>query len=546
MLLAGWPNATAIAVPEPPVRLIRWAGEGVILPGRGGEDLIRLVAEARWERGQAIDSARFALRVALPDGRIQRSAFPVETPPGRSRIDVLVPAAAVRDRLPSAVRVELAVIDAATGNAVSNVLAAGIGAFPRPRGAAKVDDRGPFGWGRPLSEPPRVLPRPGPDGVRFARIAGDGDVPGFFLATTEATNQQVGRRLPGYDPRAGRSDEFALDGPDQPAIGLTPGKARDYLKALGAADPLHFDYRLPTRAEWLRAARGGNAGPFWWGDQPTHPEGANFLGPEAALEADATADASTKYRANPFGLFHTFGNADEWATLPAGGFARLGGHFRTEPAASPSEVAVVGADALGPDPFVGVRPAFDLPAEVGADLIRKALGTDAALGRVAVAFDPDRAIATLTGPVPDAAARRFAASRLEPLWFLAAVVDRLQTPVVPPGRLARLGPPTAPPRRVGSLGRSAVEVTLPVAWSDPLPVAGSAWWVNVYLPGGGHVAHRLGEPGPGRSNRVAVRVESGRWDGQAGPSRQAALSLGAPASTVDNPRIVSDIVPISR
>ena len=47
-------------------------------------------------------------------------------------------------------------------------------------------------------------------------------LPGFFIATTEATVRQVGARVKGYDPRANRSDEFALEDPDQPAIGLTP------------------------------------------------------------------------------------------------------------------------------------------------------------------------------------------------------------------------------------------------------------------------------------------------------------------------------------
>ena len=541
--LSGIVPSLTLATPGPAVSLVRWAGEGVIIPGRGGGDVVRLVALARWDEGTDATRRGFALRVKGPDGRVETQGFAAETPPGGSRVVVLVPAEAVRDRLPNAVQVQVQVVDTATGQAASNVLTAGIEAFPRPRGEARVDDPGPFGWGRPLQGAARVLPRPGPDGLRFARIVGQGDQPGFFVAVAEASNRQVEARLPGFDPKKGRSDEFVLDGPDQPAIGLTAGQARAYLKALGEADAMRMAYRLPTRDEWLWAARGGQAGSFWWGDSATYPDGANLLGPEPALGDDATAavEGRSGYWANPFGLLHTFGNVAEWATLPDGRFARMGGHFRTEPAATPSEVLVVRDDAVGPDPFVGVRPVFDLTAEAGAVAIRRALGDDRAMRAIAVTFDPDTATASLTGPVADASIRREADEKLEPLWFLAAVADRLQTPVVPPGRLARLGSPSRPPRRSASLGRPYVETILPVAWLDPLPVSGSMWWVNVYFPGGRHVAHRLVQAEPGRSKRLIVRVEGRDWGSDESGFPAVALSLGAPAPRADDPRIVSDV-----
>ena len=51
------------------------------------------------------------------------------------------------------------------------------------------------------------------------------------------------------------------------------------------------------------------------------------------------------------------------------------------------------AGTVGPDPYVGVRPAFVLTAEQGAQLVREALRKDARLANVRVAFDPDRATA---------------------------------------------------------------------------------------------------------------------------------------------------------
>src|SRR5262249_22231987 len=163
----------------------------------------------------------------------------------------------------------------------------------------------------------------------------------------------------------------------------------------------------------------------WWGIEPTYPAGANFLGTEPALTSDSTASNSPmlrgpRWQRNPWGLLHTFGNVAEWATDPAGGTVRLGGHFRTEPTAPRPEVAVADADARGPDPYVGLRPAFDLDATQGAELARQALRGTRELAALAVAFDPDRATARLTGHVADPATRRAADRRLAGLWFLAA------------------------------------------------------------------------------------------------------------------------------
>ena len=545
-ILAGLPN---LARAGDLVHLSRWAGEGVVVRGQGmGGDVFQLIAEAEWDRSAPRDPDRYSVRVAFPDGRVETRPFPVDYPPGRRRFSVYIPAQPLRDLVPSAARVAVTVVDAPSGSTVSNTLMAKIEDFPRPKGDASASDPGPFGWGKPLDGPERILPNAGPDGLRFARVVGSDGSPGIFLATTEATVDQIGRRLKGYDPKVGRSDEFALEDPLQPAINLTPAKALEYLKALGESDPSGVGYRLPTSEEWTRAAKGGKPSAFWWGDEPTFPEGANLLGPEPALAGDATAPSqppatSPTFKANPFGLAHTFGNAAEWATDPAGGFARMGGHFRTEPASPLPEVKVEKPEELGPDPFVGVRPAPDLSPESAVALIRKRLAADPKLAGIAVTFDPDRAVATLNGPVADSSTRRSADRLLEGLWFVAAVENRLQTAPLGENQLAILGPPAGPARRFAVLDRTFVEIPLAVRWLDPLPVHGSAWWVNIYPPGGGHLAHKLDPTEPGRVTKILVRVDRDKLAslGLADTSPiQVALSLGSPAATASESRIVSN------
>ncbi len=535
----------------PTVVLEGWAGPGVMVRGQGmSGDLIQLVAECRWDRSAARDPARYSIRATLPGGQVETRPYPVDSPPGNRRFLVYVPAGPLRDLTPSAVKVGVEVVDAATGAALSNSLEAVISDLPRPRGDASAVDPGPFGRGKPLDDGDRSLPGPGPDGFRFVRVPGPA---GFFAATTEATVKQVADRLAGYDPKAGRSDEFTLEDPAQPAIGLTPARAEEYLRSLAQADAAGISYRLPTAAEWVAAAKGGKASAFWWGDEPTHPEGANFLGPEPALAGDATApstpvEAAPTFAANPFGLFHTYGNAAEWATDPASGeFVRMGGHFRTEPASPLPAVAAAKADEVGPDPFVGVRPVFDLSPEAGADLVKKRLAAGPGPAGVRVAYDPDRAAVTLSGPVADSSARRAADRLLEGLWFVASVDNRLETPAIAPGQLATLGDAAGPARRTASLGRTFLEVPIAARWFDPLPVSGSNWWVNVYLPGGGHVAHKLVEVEPGRSTRLMVTIDreqlaaAGLTDGS---PFSVALSLGGPASTPTDPRVVSNLTPV--
>ena len=69
--------------------------------------------------------------------------------------------------------------------------------------------------------------------------------------------------------------------------------------------------RLPTEAEWEKAARGGLEGrKFPWGDT-LDPECAHFL-PHAGLKAERGTAPVGSYPANPFKLHDMAGNVWEW------------------------------------------------------------------------------------------------------------------------------------------------------------------------------------------------------------------------------------------
>jgi hypothetical protein len=542
------------------IQLKRWEDPAFLIANHApGVEYYKLIAVAEWP-DDAETVKKYNVHIIYPDGQTDTREIPANEVNAK-RLTVLVRASEVRNRRPSEVVIWVNVSDPDTKAVLSNELEATIDDFPRPRPAEASNDKGPFGWGEPLSGAsgePRRLPRPGPGGFEFVRIPASDAQPGFFIATTEATNAQVAKLLPGYDPRAGRSDEFTLEDPAQPAVGLNPKQAQDCLAALSKSDSSGVTYRLPALAEWTRAARAGKEAAFWWGDESTHPAGANFLGPEPALPNDTTAPARPAERegesgfvANPWGLFHTFGNVAEWATAAGAGFVRLGGHFRTEPMTPLAEVAVEDAATTGPDPYVGVRPAFELDGETGAELIHKALRGNALLADVKVAYDPDRATATLTGTLPDPALRRAADRRLEPLWFLAAVENAIETPQQAAGQLATLGAVAGPVRRITPLGRWIYVVPLAVRWGDPLPARGSEWYVNVYPHGAssgqGHYAYKLAEIEPNSSGRLDLLIERGKLIAAGVPPDSpvaVALSLGAAAPTPADSRIVSNVAQV--
>lgn len=92
---------------------------------------------------------------------------------------------------------------------------------------------------------------------------------------------------------------------DLPATGLSFHDAEALCARLSAR--LGVAARLPTEAEWERAARGGFDGAvFPWGDEPISPERCNYAQPRAVPVGC--------YPPNALGLFDMVGNTQEWTS----------------------------------------------------------------------------------------------------------------------------------------------------------------------------------------------------------------------------------------
>ena len=99
-----------------------------------------------------------------------------------------------------------------------------------------------------------------------------------------------------------------FDSPDQPVVAVSWLEAVAYCEWLSQVSSRR--YRLPTEAEWERAARGGEEGRLYpWGDEPpdARPEYRRRWG--GRVEAPLPAGQEEP---NPFGLFDVSENVHEW------------------------------------------------------------------------------------------------------------------------------------------------------------------------------------------------------------------------------------------
>jgi sulfatase modifying factor 1 len=124
-------------------------------------------------------------------------------------------------------------------------------------------------------------------------------VDGFEIGRSPVTNEEYARFLAatGTPPPPWWSDPRFAD-PQQPVVGVNWFEAVGYCEWLSKADGPH---RLPTEAEWEKAARGGlDDARYPWGSE--RPDVASVDRPPRVSETPA----------NPLGLFGLSGVCHEW------------------------------------------------------------------------------------------------------------------------------------------------------------------------------------------------------------------------------------------
>ena len=133
-------------------------------------------------------------------------------------------------------------------------------------------------------------------------------IDGFELAARQVMNTEFAhflRATASVPPPFWNDPHFSH--PDQPVVGVSWYEARAYCDWLTTLT--ERSYRLPTEAEWERAARGGIEGAlFPWGDAPYDSL------PDYATRWQTGPEPVGKSSPNAYGLFDICANVHEWCS----------------------------------------------------------------------------------------------------------------------------------------------------------------------------------------------------------------------------------------
>jgi formylglycine-generating enzyme len=128
----------------------------------------------------------------------------------------------------------------------------------------------------------------------------------FELSACQVTNADYAQFLEANEqPKPPHWDDLKFNQPNQPVVATSWFDASAYCSWLTRVTGRH--YRLPSEAEWERAARGGVEGKaFPWGDEP----------PESLLDYHLRwvhgPEPVGRSTPNPYGLFEMCENVHEW------------------------------------------------------------------------------------------------------------------------------------------------------------------------------------------------------------------------------------------
>lgn len=130
----------------------------------------------------------------------------------------------------------------------------------------------------------------------------------FFLAATQVTNTEFDLFLRATESlRTPFREDPNFNHLRQPVTGVSWFEAVRYCEWLSSQTD--HAYRLPTEAEWERAARGGlEQKQFPWGDEPPQ-----FL-PDYATRWKNGPEPVARYAANAFGIYDIGDNVHEWCS----------------------------------------------------------------------------------------------------------------------------------------------------------------------------------------------------------------------------------------
>ncbi|GAB4424020.1 MAG: hypothetical protein Kow0031_02830 [Anaerolineae bacterium] len=145
------------------------------------------------------------------------------------------------------------------------------------------------------------------------------DLARFWIDRTEVTNAQY--RLcvtEGRCPASVFQDDLTYNQPNQPVVGVPWEAAATYCAWVGA--------RLPTEAEWEKAARGADGRKFPWGDAPPTCEYAVISShgqTGCGRGSQAWPVGSKPAGVSPYGALDMIGNVWEWTATDYDEFSKV-------------------------------------------------------------------------------------------------------------------------------------------------------------------------------------------------------------------------------